>query len=136
MIFYISLSVSGIITLFAPLIIRVMYGEAYALSVVPLRIITWYTAFSYLGVARNAWIVSYDKQKYLKYVYFGAALSNVVLNCIFIPPFGAAGAAIASLIAQIMTTMVMPFFIKPLRENSMLMLQAICFYDYRKKKEQ
>ena len=38
---------------------------------------------------------------------------------------GASGAAIASLIAQMLTTLVVPFFMKDMRENSMLILDAI-----------
>lgn len=124
-VFYVSFFVAIMFQIFAPLAVQILYGEAYSGSVNPLRIITWYTAFSYLGVARNAWIVCKEKQRYLKYIYVLAAASNVVLNFIFIPLFGASGAAIASLIAQILTSIVLPLFIKPLRENSILMLEAI-----------
>lgn len=124
-IFYISLFVSLMFTLFAELIVYILYGTDYLPAVAPLRIITWYTAFSYLGVAKNAWVVCRDRQKYLVYVYAAAAFSNVVLNLIFIPKFGASGAAFASLSAQIMTTMVVPFFIRGLRENSKMMVEAI-----------
>ena len=87
--------------------------------------VTWYTAFSYLGVARNAWIVCKNSQKYLKYIYFSAAVINVLLNLLFIPILGATGAALASLITQIFTSIILPFFYKDLRENSKLMLEAI-----------
>ena len=104
-----------------------MYGEAYLPAVAPLRVITWYTAFSYLGVARNAWVVCENKQKYLKYIYFAAAISNVILNLLFIPKMGAVGAAIASLAAQMITVIIVPFFIRGMRENSIMMLEAIFF---------
>ena len=130
-VFYLSLTVSMGITLLADPIIRIMYGEAYLPAVAPLRIITWYTAFSYLGVARNPWIVCQNKQKYMLHIYTTSALANIILNLIFIPMWGASGAAVASLIAQMLTTMVVPFFIKPLRENSKMMLQAICFRDLK-----
>ena len=90
-----------------------------------MRILTWYVAFSYLGVARNAWIVSYGKQNYLKYLYMGAALANVLLNALMIPPWGASGAALASLLTQISTILVFPALIKDLRPNVRLMLDAI-----------
>lgn len=124
-IFYVSLFVSLVFTLLAEPIVYILYGKEYLPAVAPLRIITWYTAFSYLGVAKNAWVVCKDRQKYLVYVYAAAALSNVVLNLIFIPGLGASGAAMASLTAQIMTTLVVPFFIKGLRENSKMMVEAI-----------
>lgn len=126
-VFYVSAGVSVLFTLFGGIAIKILYGEAYLPSVAPLRIITWYTAFSYLGVARNAWIVCMNRQKYLKYIYMSAAIANVMLNCIFIPIWGASGAAVASLISQIITTLVVPFFIKDMRENSIMIVKAILF---------
>lgn len=126
-VFYISAFVSVLFTLFGEFAISILYGEAYLPAAAPLKVITWYTAFSYLGVARNAWIVCENKQKYLKYIYLAAAVSNVILNIIFIPMLQSTGAAIASLIAQTVTVMVAPFFIKDMRKNSIMMLQAIFF---------
>lgn len=126
-IFYCCILVSVFITFFAKVIVKILYGNAYLPTVNPLRIITWYTAFSYLGLARNAWIVCENKQKYLTPVYASAALANVILNLIFIPLYGASGAAAASLIAQILTTLVVPFMIPALKENSKLMIEAILF---------
>lgn len=124
-VFYLSVFVSAIITLLAKPIIYILYGESFMGAVLPLCIITWYTAFSYLGVARNAWIVCENKQKYLKYIYLVSALANVVLNLAFIPKLGASGAALASLITQIIT-IVFPSILKGMRRNSVLMLEAIC----------
>lgn len=124
-VFYISVAVSLCFVIFGELAVRLLYGAAYLPAVAPLKIITWYTAFSYLGVARNAWIVCENRQKYLVYIYLSAAVANVILNFVFIPIWGASGAALASLAAQVLTTMVVPFFVKGLRENSRLMVEAI-----------
>ena len=124
-IFYISVFVSLCFTVLAKPAISILYGEAYLPAVGPLRVITWYTAFSYLGVARNSWVVCKERQKYLVWIYLASAAINVLLNSLLIPSFGAVGAAWASLAAQICTTLVVPFFIPALRENSVLMLQAI-----------
>lgn len=124
-VFYVSCFVSVMFLIFGKVAVRILYGEDYLPSVMPLKIITWYTAFSYLGVARNAWIVSEGKQKYLKYIYAAAAIMNVVLNVIFIPFFGASGAAIASLITQVFTSIILPLLIKPLRKNAKMMVEAI-----------
>lgn len=124
-VFFVSMAVSLGFTVLAKPLIYIMYGESYLPAVNPLRIITWYTAFSYLGVARTAWIVSKNKQKHLFAIYATSAVANVILNCLLIPSLGASGAAIASLTAQVFTTLVVPFFIKDMRENSMLILDAI-----------
>lgn len=128
-VFYVSVFVSLMFVLFGDLGIWLLYGEAYLPAALPLKIVTWYTAFSYFGVARNAWIVCNEKQKYLKYMYIIAAVLNVVLNLIFIPLWGAAGAALASLITQICTSIVLPCFIKGIRPNAKLMLEAIILKD-------
>lgn len=124
-VFYISAFVSLFFTIFGDWVVNILYGEAYMDATLPLKIITWYTAFSYLGTARNAWIVCENKQKYLKYIYVCAAVLNVILNLVFIPFWGTVGAAVASLLTQIFTSVVLPFFIKPLRQNAKLMIDAI-----------
>ncbi|MBQ8427900.1 MAG: DUF1295 domain-containing protein, partial [Clostridia bacterium] len=124
-VFYTAIFVSVFFCVFAELIIGILYGEAYAGAIAPMRIITWYTAFSYLGAARGAWIICENKQKYLVWVYAGAALSNVLVNLALIPIWGACGAALASLLAQIMTSFVVPLCIPALRPNAKLMWEAI-----------
>lgn len=128
-VFYISVFVSICFMIFGKLAIRILYGEAYIGAAMPLSIITWYTAFSYLGVARNAWIVCEHKQLYLKYLYLGAAITNVLINVVLIPRWGASGAAMASLLTQINTILVFPAFIKDLRPNVRLMIDAVLLKD-------
>ena len=128
-VFYASIFVSLIFTLFAPLIISILYGEEYIPAVAPMRVITWYTAFSYIGVARNAWIVCENQQKYLKFMYFGAAVINICLNFILIPLIGTVGAALASLVTELFTSIILPLMIKDMRPNSLMILQAIALKD-------
>lgn len=129
LVIYTALGVSLVICLLAGPIVTLLYGQAYLPAVTPLRIVVWYTAFSYLGTARNAWVVSENQQKYLKYIYLGAALSNVALNYALIPAWGTAGAAAASLITQICTVTVFPALIRPLRPNVRLMAEAALLRD-------
>ncbi len=126
-VFYLSIFVSLMFVLFGEWAIGLLYGVAFLPAAASLKIVTCYTAFSYLGVARNAWVVSEGKQKFLTWIYLVSAVCNVILNFILIPKWGAIGAALASLFAQVSSTLVVPFFIKPLRRNSILILQAIFF---------
>ena len=130
-VFYLSVFVSTVMCVFGDFIVYIMYGAEFAPAAMPVKIVTWYTAFSYLGVARNAWIVCENKQKYLKYMYGGAAVANIVLNLIFIPIWGASGAALATLLTQIFTSIIFPYCVKELRPNAKLMLQAILLKDFR-----
>jgi len=130
-VFYVSCAVSVVFVVLGGWIIKLLYGEAYLPAIAPLRIITWYTAFSYLGVARQAWVVCKNAQKYLIYIYMASAVVNVLLNLFLIPLWGASGAALASLMAQISTIMV-PLFIPNMRENTKLILSAILLRIYKK----
>ena len=132
---YCALFVSLVISLLARPLISVLYGEAYLPTVNPLRIICWYTAFSYLGVARNAWMVCENKQKYLKYLYIASAVLNVALNLLLIPYWGPSGAAVASLVTQIFTTVCLPAMIPPLRPNAKLMVEAMFLKGMIKRKK-
>ena len=58
-------------------------------------------------------------------MYIFAAVINIGLNVIFIPMWGTAGAAFASLVTQIFTSIILPYCVKPLRPNAKLMLEAI-----------
>lgn len=124
-VFYIASGVSLLVSLVAPWLIVFLYGEEYRPAVEPLRVIVWYTGFSYLGVARNSWMVCENVQNYLRYLYLIAAVMNILLNLALIPLWGAVGAALASLLTQASTTIVIPFFIKRLRANGRLMLDAV-----------
>lgn len=124
-VFYIAVAVSATICLLARPIITLLYGSAYLPAVQPLRVIIWYTAFSYLGVARDIWIVCQNLQRHLKYLYISAAIINIALNAVLIPLWNASGAAAASLITQLSTALLLPALIRPLRPNTKLMLDAV-----------
>lgn len=130
-VFYVSVFVSLMFVIFAKPAVHLLYGDVYLPTVGPLRIATWYVAFSYLGVARNAWIVSEGQQKYIAPIYVGAAITNIILNFALIPIWGASGAAAASLLTQITTIFVWPLMIKTMRPNAKLMLDAILLRDIK-----
>ena len=129
LVIYSALAVSAVISVLAEPLVTVLYGEQYLSAVMPVRVVVWYTAFSYLGVARNAWMVCKNRQKYLKYLYTAAALINILLNLVLIPLWGASGAALASLITQMSATVILPAVIPALRENAKLMLDAVLLKD-------
>lgn len=133
LVFYGALAMSLVTCLLAKPLVLLLYGADYGPAVAPLRIVVWYTAFSYLGGARNAWVVCENAQKYLKYLYGAAAALNVVLNALLIPAWGPSGAALASLVTQIATTVILPALIPALRPNARLMLEGIFFLRREKK---
>ena len=125
MIIYISIVQSVVICIFAKLIIVILYGRAYMEAVLPLRIVAWYTIFSYLGPVRNIWILAEEKQKYLWVINLSGALVSIVLNFMFIPDMGVSGAAFAALVTQIFTNVLIGYFIQPIRECNKLMFRSL-----------
>lgn len=124
-VFYLSLAQCVFMTLFAPLIVEILYGGAYGPSVDILRLAVWYTTFSYLGSVRSVWILAEEKHDILWKANLLGALGNVVLNSLFVPVMGAMGAALASLLTQFFTNVVLGFIMKPIRENNRLLLRGI-----------
>ena len=122
---YLALAQSVVMTILAKYIIRILYGTAYTDSILALQIIVWYTTFSYMGAIRNVWILGENKQKYLWILNLGGAVLNIVLNLALIPLWGIYGAAVASLITQIFTNIVMNVIVWPLRHNNMLILKGL-----------
>lgn len=124
-IIYVSLSQSVLMCICADTMIKLLYGSQYLASISALQIIVWYTTFSYLGSVRNIWILANNKQKYLWMINLSGALANVVLNMVFIPRIGLNGAALASLITQIFTNIIVGYIISPIRENNRLMIESL-----------
>lgn len=122
---YLSIAQCIVFTVFAELIIFILYGEDYTASVSVLRILIWFIVFSYMGTVRNVWILAEQKQKYLWIINLTGALFNVILNAFMIPYWGAWGAAFASFLTQLFTNFVLGFIIKPIRENNRLLLAGL-----------
>lgn len=124
-IIWFSLILCLMFTIFAGLIIGILYGEKFVDSVAIMRLAVWYTPFSYIGAVRAIWILAEDKHRYLWIINLSGAIANVILNFIMIPHIGAMGAALASLLTQFVTNVVMGYLIKPIRYNNHLMLQSL-----------
>ena len=65
LILFFSLGQSLILTILAKPVIVMLYGSAYLPAAGILKILIWYTVFSYLGAAKNIWILSEGKQRYI-----------------------------------------------------------------------
>lgn len=123
-IFWLTLLQSIVFTLLAKPIIYVLYGESYYPASNVLKLIIWYTTFSYFGSVRNIWLLAVGKQKYLWKINLCGAVANVVLNALLIPYYGIMGAAFASLVTQFFTNVLIGFIFKPLFDNNRLMLES------------
>ena len=124
-IIYLSLAQCIVITVFSKLIVTILYGSEYIAAIPALRIVAWFTLFSYLGSVRNIWILAEGKQRYLWSINLLGAIANVMLNLLLIPVLGINGAAMASLVTQVFTNFVLTFVIESIRPCGHYLLKSI-----------
>lgn len=103
----ISITISVGITLFANVIVGLLYGNQYAGVAQILVIHIWSGVFVFLGVGIGNWFVLHGLQRILLYKTIAGAVLNVLLNLLLIPRFGAVGASIATLIAYFVSAYAM-----------------------------
>lgn len=120
-----ALAQSVFITIFAKPIVNLLYGEAYLAAVPILQFAVWYDTFGYYTSVRNIWILAEEKQKHLTKINIAGTLTNVALNACLIPVLGGVGAAIASIVSQFFTNVLIGFIYEPIRPNNYLMLKAL-----------
>lgn len=125
MVFYLAICQSIVLTAGAKYVVQILYGNAYDGAVSILRVITWYSAFSYIGPVRNIWILAEGKQKCLWIINLLGAIVNVIGNFLTIPCFGAVGAAATSVVTQVFTNFVLCIVMKELRPCAKHMILAM-----------
>ncbi len=120
-----ALAQSVVLTTGARIIVSILYGDGYIPSVEVLRVITWYTVFAYMGSIRNIWLLAEEKQSILWKINLLGAISNILLNLVLIPAYGASGAAFTSVVTQCFTNCFLCFLIKPVRPIVKLLWNGI-----------
>ena len=122
---YLALLQSVVLTLLSGPVVRFLYGQAYTPAIPLLRIITWYSAFSYMGSVRNIWMLAEEKQRYLWMINLTGAVMNVIGNLLLIPAGGAAGAAISSVLTQFFTNFLLCLIFRPIRPTAKLIWASL-----------
>jgi O-antigen/teichoic acid export membrane protein len=124
-----AILLSLVVSFCSQFVIRILYGEAYIAAGYVLSIYIWRTVFTFFGVARGRWLIVDNLQKYSLLLAVIGALLNVLLNYILIKSYGINGAAIATLIATALAGIIIPYFIKDIRQNTICFFKAIFFQE-------
>ena len=112
-------------TIFAKLMVYVLYGKSYFPAIPVLQILAWQVPFAFMGSIRNVWILAENKHDILWVINLCGVLANILLNALMIPMWGACGAACASMLTQAVTNFVVGFFMKPIRPNNRLLIRGL-----------
>jgi len=84
------------------ILVQVIYGEAFAPAVKPLAILLPSLSFKMFGTLVQKLLQATGREKQLPTLMFGATMTNVLSNFILIPYLGSVGAAIATLLSELM----------------------------------
>lgn len=122
---YISLAHSLCFYVLSEWIVLLLFGQEYLTAVPILRVHTWILVFSNMGTVRNVWILAEEKHGLLWRINLWGAVTNVLLNALFIPAIGALGASIASVLTQIITNFLIGFILRPMIPNNRLLLRGL-----------
>ena len=107
----IGLAVSAGVYSTSDKIILLLYGESYKASSIVLSILAWYLFLRFVNVISGFTLSSIDRQRSRLFSQGSAALLSIALNMIFIPAYGFIGAAIATLITEIIFFLIYTSFI-------------------------
>ncbi len=113
------------VTFLSTLIVTLLYGKNYAEAGAILNVHIWAGLFVSLGVARETWITTEGLMKFSAATAAAGAAVNIVLNYFFIPQYGGLGAAIATVIAQIIASYAVGAFYPPTRKIFIHQTKAI-----------
>jgi len=110
----------GIVCL-APVLVPWFFGDQFFGAILPLQILSIINVVvGFSNILGIQILVSMGKDAlFLRCILYGT-FSNFILNCILIPQFGAVGASIASVIAELLVTISMFYYVykeTPVRVN-------------------
>jgi O-antigen/teichoic acid export membrane protein len=129
--YFLSIPIVVIVYIYSDEIILLLYGKAYLQSVTVLSIHIFTSVFVFLGVGMHYWILAENLQKYEFYSLSFGAFINIIMNYIFIQYWGIVGAAIATLVSQIIANIFLLYLIKETRFIAIQQLKTIVFLNIK-----
>lgn len=123
----ISVLVALPVTILGPFIIDFLYGAEYSQAADVLIIHIWSGIFVALGLASSSWLISEDLQKLSMLRTSLGALANIALNFWLIPKYGIIGAALTTLVSQIIAALLFDLLYKRTRPTFFMKLKSLLF---------
>lgn len=122
--FYLCLFLSVSCSLFSPYIINVVYGSAFyeAAQILSLHCIS--IIFIGFLTSSSKELIAKDKYNFIFYRDITGLFSNLILNIILIPAYGALGAAVSTLISYFIASVISNLFFSETKKVLILMLKS------------
>lgn len=114
--FLVSAVLIGMVAAAAPWAVPLVYGQAFAASVVPLLVLAPGAVALTLMRPAEQYLVRLGRPMTMTAICWGSLAVNLLLNLVMIPRWGAAGAALASTVAYtLMAVLEMAWFLRTAR---------------------
>jgi PST family polysaccharide transporter len=95
-----GLAAAVTVSLGAPWIVRLLFGQAFARTAPVLALLIWAAPALFMGVAQANWFIVEGRQRELMLRSIVAALISLALNLTLAPAYGAWGSALAMVVSQ------------------------------------
>lgn len=122
---WVSIAAGIGISAFGWLAIRIIYGVQFSVANRVLLVLIWSKLFSQMGAVRSVWMLCEGIEKYIKYFVGLGALINLFLNTLLIPEYGAVGAAIATLVTEVVSSFVATMMWLPTRKFGVIWVKSL-----------
>jgi len=129
---WMAIAITIPMTFMSDWIVEILYGAQYSQAGSVLMIHIWAGVFVFLGVASGKWFVSENLQMLSFWRTFYGMLSNIILNIFLIPKYGIQGAAIATLISQIIAAYLFDLFNYKTRNMFFMKTKSLLFLNIRR----
>ena len=97
----VAIPLAAVVTVIAPKLITLIYGEGFSPSVPSLQILIWAVAVMFQGIICGYMMIAINEQKTSLYIDILALLLNIILNIILIPKLTFIGTSIVTLLTEI-----------------------------------
>ena len=98
------LPISVGIFFYARPLINLVYSNQYSLASTPMQILIWTVAFLFVNGAASTLLNAVDREHIVTKIYIVAAIFNMILNLVMIPLYSYDGAAIATVLSEVLIT--------------------------------
>ena len=130
-VFYVLVVLSIIVNNTSEFVVVSLFGHDFLGGHVVLDVLIWTIPFTHLGIMTNKLHLKNHEQKTIFIKQLTLTIFNVLLNISLIPVFGLVGAALATLLTDIVINLFFDFIVKRNRWIFFLKLEALFFIKVR-----
>lgn len=130
-VFYLLVILAVTVNLLSKFVVILLFGQDFLEGYVVLDIIIWTIPFTYLGIITNKIFIINNEQKTVFSKQFALTICNIILNVSLIPILGLVGAALATLLSDIVINLFFELIHRKSKWIFFLKVEAITFIKVR-----